>query len=357
MLVGEWYFPRVIVTAPEELSAEDSLRIAVLMAGEVHAVRIDEGARALHALTPKGEAKVALNPNCNPEKYLTRVREALGGYALNSPRGYPVHLRRWTRMGQSSVKSLEALLKLGEPEAVKAVANAPGLTDELARRAWWACPTIEVARVMLFHAAVREGAMGRILAEFLIEHLPFESEPMEAMNTVRAVLAAGLLSEAELLPLWQKARRRPYYLAGFLEFLPNALPGDEPSRVLPEMLVGQEHNPWVAGLTRCYASGGQSWLKAAELALDKAPAHEAIYLLLDLIGRYFSDLRGAPGREALAGLEREAEAMAVLAEVSNRDAEEILVRTTAVGALLRKKIDPLVAPLLGHLRVLQGRQT
>lgn len=339
-----------------ELSAEDSLRIAVLMAGEVHAVRIDEAAQTLHALTPRGEAKVALNPNCRPEKYLTRVREALGGHALNSPRGYPVHLRHWTRMGQSSAKNLEALLKLGEAEAVEAVANAPGLTDELARRAWWALPTIEVARVMLSHQEVRQGAMGRILADFLIEHLPFEAEPMEAMNTVRAVLAAGLLSDADLLPLWQKARRRPYYLVGFLEFLADRLPGDEPARPLPDAFAGRHGNPWALMLARCYAPGGQAWLKAAELALDKAPAHEAVYLLLDLIGGYFASLRGAPGREALTGLEREAEAMAVLSAVSNRDAEDILVRTTAVGALLRRKIDPLVAPLLGHLRILQGRQ-
>jgi len=111
---------------------------------------------------------------------------------------------------------------------------------------------------------------------------------------------------------------------------------------------------WVALLARCYSPVGQAWLKAADLALDKAPAHEAVYLLLDLIGGYFAGVRGAPGREALAGLDAEMQAMAVLAEVSNRDGEEILARTTAVGPLLRRKIDPLVAPLLGHLRTLQG---
>lgn len=338
-----------------ELSAEDGLRIAVLMAGEVHAVRIDETARVLYALTPKGEARIALNPSCRPDKYLTRVREALGGHALDSPRGYPVHLRHWTRMGQSSAKNLEALLKLGEPEAVEAVANAPGLTDELARRAWWALSTIEVARVMLSQPAVRCGSMGRVLADFLIEHLPFQAEPMEAMSTVRAVLAARLLAPADLSSLWQKARRRPHYLVGFLESLADSLPEPEPARELPASFGGREDNPWVTMLARCYAPAGQTWLRAAELALDKAPAHEAVYLLLDLIGDYFSAVRAAPGRDALADLEREAAALAALSGVSNRYAEEILVRTTAVGALLRKKIDPLVAPLLGHLRVLQGR--
>lgn len=338
-----------------ELSSEDGLRLAVLMAGEVHAVRIDEGTLTLFALTPKGEARVVLNPNCRPETYLGRVREVLGGRALGSPGGYPVHLRHWTRMGQASAKNLEALLKLGEPEAVAAVAYAPGLTDELARRAWWALPTVEVARVMLAHPAVRAGATGRVLAHFLIEHLPFEAEPMVAMNIVRAVLAADLLDPAALLSLWQKARRRPYYLPGFLEALPDSLPSDGSSRALPAGV--DTTNPWGATLVRCYSAAGQAWLKSAELALDKAPAHEAVYLLLDLVGDYFASVRGSvcdmAGCEAIPA--REAEAMAVLSQLSNRDAEDILVRTTAVGALLRKKLDPLLAPLLAHLRTLQGR--
>ena len=50
-----------------ELSPEDSLRLNVLLAGELHAVRIDEGALTLYALTPKGEAKVSLHRNCRPD--------------------------------------------------------------------------------------------------------------------------------------------------------------------------------------------------------------------------------------------------------------------------------------------------
>jgi hypothetical protein len=338
-----------------ELSAEDSLRLAVLLAGEVFAVRIDESALTLHALTPKGEARVVLNPTGRPDKYLMCVRETLGGYALASPGGYPVHLRHWTRLGQSSPKNLAALLRLGEAEAVAAVAHAPTLTDELARRVWWALPTVEVARVMLAHPEVRRGTMGRILADFLVDYLPFEAEPMAAMNTVRAVLAARLLDAPARQLLWQKARRRPHYLIGFLESLPDDLPADAPARPLPVALTQSTDNPWVAQLARCATPVGQTWLKAAEKALDKAPAHEAIYLLLDLIGGYFGALRAADGRAALAAYPDEAAAMAALAAVGNHSAEEILVRTTAVGAQLRKKIEPLVAPLLDHLRVLQGR--
>jgi hypothetical protein len=354
---GEWYV-LPMSTENTELSAEDALRLAVLLAGDVHALRISEGPLAVHALTPKGEAKVALAPNCRPETYLMRVRETLGGHALGSPGGYPVHLRSWTRMGQASPNKLAALLKLGEPEAVTAVANAPALTDELARRAWWALPTVEVARAMLGHREICQGRMGRVLADFLIENLPFEAEPIAAMNTVRTVLAAGVLDDAARLSLWQKARRRPYYLTGFLEFLPDDMPADEPGRPLPAEVAQLADNPWAALLARCYSPVGQTWLKAAELALDKVPAHEAVYLMLDVIGTYFAGLRGAAGRDAVAAIAEvgsELAALAALAQSSNRDAEDILVRTTAVGAQLRKKLDPLVTPLLVHLRVLRGR--
>ena len=45
-------------------------------------------------------------------------------------------------MGQARDDSLAQLLLLGEPEAVVAAVHAPGLTDELAARAWWAMPNV-----------------------------------------------------------------------------------------------------------------------------------------------------------------------------------------------------------------------
>lgn len=335
-------------SADLELSPEDALRLNVLLTGEVLAIRIDEGGRTLFGLTPKGEARVALNPVGRTDRYFLRVRELLGGYALGSPGGYPVHLRRWTRMGQASQKNLEALLKLGEPEAVLAVAYAPTLTDELARRAWWAAPTPEIARVMIEHPAVRAGAMGKVLGDYLIEHLPFEEDPVTAMNTVRAVMAAGLLEPAMREQLWLKGKRRPHYLIGFLESLPDALPSAA-SRALPGDLPD---TPAAVLLARCYSGVGQNYLMAAELALEKPLAHEMVYLLLDLLGQYFAEGRDAPTQ--LANMSTEAAALAALAGLSNRDAEPILTRTTAVGPLMRRHLEPLLAPIIGHLKILRG---
>jgi hypothetical protein len=333
----------------EPLAPEDALRLNVLLAGALLAVRIDEGARMLYALTPKGEARIPLHPVGRADRYFQHVREFLGGHALDSPGGYPVHLRRWTRMGQASEKNLEALLKLGAPEAVMAVAYAAGLTDELARRVWWAgenLATREIARTMLLHPAVRAGEMGRVLADYLIEHLPFEEDPVAAMHSVRVVLAAGLLDAEQREQLWAKGKRRPHYLIGFLESLPDDLP-PETARVLPE---GLPDTPAVRLLTRCYSGGGQSYLKVAELALEKPPAHEAVYLLFDLLGQYF----GAGRATNLPLPPAELAALDALSQLSQASAEPILSKTTAIGPLMRRHLEPLFAPIIAHLRVLRG---
>jgi hypothetical protein len=337
-----------MTVANESLAPEDALRLNVLLAGDLLAVRIDEGAATLYGLTPKGEARVPLHPLGRPERYFQHVRELLGGHALGSPGGYPVHLRRWARMGHAEPQKLEALLKLGEPEAVLAVAHAPTLTDELARRVWWALPRPEVAQVMLGHAAVRAGAMGPLLVDCLVDHLPFEADPVAAMNLVRSLLGSGLVAPAARAALWAKAKRRPHYLVGFLEHLPDALPAAPALASLPDL----PDTPPARLLARCRSGAGQAWLAAAELALDKPPAHEAVYLLLDLVGRYFAAGRDAPA--TLTGFPAEAAALDALARLSNAAAEPILTRTTAVGPLMRRHLEPLLGPILGHLRTLKG---
>jgi hypothetical protein len=75
-------------------------------------------------------------------------------------------------------------------------------------------------------------------------------------------------------------------------------------------------------------------------------------LLLDLLGNYFAAGHDAPA--VLTGLPDEAAALAALAGLSNRDAEPILTRTTAVGPLMRRHLEPLLAPIVANLRILRG---
>jgi hypothetical protein len=373
---------------PNELSSEDSLRLNVLMvANPVQAVRIDEGAMTLYALTEGGEAKVQLHPNCRADQYVSRVKEFLGGHALGSPGGYPVYLQRWTRMGQTSDKNLEALLLLGEPEAVVAVAHAPSLTDELARRAWWCQPTMEIARWMLEKDAVVRGKMGKVLADFLIEHLPFEESPDARMHTIRLVLYGKLADEQTTAKLWRQARGVPYYFIGFLEFMPETLPADQPARAdyaeaaaLLQPLI-DAGNVYAERLLSLLSGNGQTYLRAVSEVLARPATSLVVYALLDAISRYFcstgypiktevlEDLQAAAAemargeREAPAALlallaavpqyRQQIEAMLLLSGLTRNTADPWLLRNTAVGALMRRKMEPLAAPIHRAVQILR----
>jgi len=207
-----------------ELTAEDALRLNVMLANVLHAVRIDESSMTVHALSDQGEACVKLNPAGRDDQYLKSVRELLSSQVLGSPGGYPIFLRRWTRMGQARDDSLEQLLLLGEPEAIVAVVHAAGLTDEIARKAWWAMPVADNARRMLENECVVTGAMGAELAEFLVEFLPFETEHRAMLETVRLVLQPGLIADELRDKLWRSAKRKNSYYVGFMDAVPDALP-------------------------------------------------------------------------------------------------------------------------------------
>ena len=91
-----------------ELSSEDSLRLNVLLANRPLAIRIDESSMTVFALSEQGEASVKLNPRGRDDQYLKKVRELLSSQILGSPGGYPIFLRRWTRMGQARRQAISA---------------------------------------------------------------------------------------------------------------------------------------------------------------------------------------------------------------------------------------------------------
>ena len=374
-----------------DLSSEDALRINVLLAGSVKAVRIDESRMTLYALSDKGEARVRLNPNCRDETYLRRVREALSSHVLGSPGGYPVYLKRWTRMGQTRDGILESLLLLGEPEAVVAVVNAPGITNEIASRAWWASQTAENARCMLAQQSVVEGDMGPVLADFLVEFLPFETEARDMIASVRLILQSGLVSNETRAELWGRGKHKNAYYVGFLQAVPDELP----ARVEPHPLRGEicekleglteTGNPFAVQLCRLLGSEGQGFLDAVESVLDKPSNQDVMVSLLHAIAAYFhtictNDATGlqtmdeilaavddlmicasAPGQplgELLAkvpGMEREVHAMLVLSMVDEPLVNPIFSRTDAIGTVMRRKLRPVSEPLQQSINSLRNR--
>ncbi len=372
-----------------ELSSQDALRLNVMLANRPQAIRINESTMTVHALSSRGEARVSLNPNCRDEQYLRQVRELLSGHVLGSPGGYPVYLKRWTRMGQMRDESLEQLLLLGEPEAVMAAVCAPGLTDELARRAWWIMEDAEHARRMLANPMIAKGAMGPVLGDYLAEHLAFETEPEVMIETVRLILQPGLLGEESRAELWKRAARKNAYYVGFLAALPDALPVQMPAHPAstahrPALQALEAAGSVQAGLLlRVFSSAGQAFLDTAALVLEKPANQEVVSLTLDILRSYFSPLRseGDPD-QTLEALLAEAEAHctaacdaeigAVLAVAPQLLAELRAARvlsglgygvlraalggTTAIGSLMRRKLEPVLSGVLEQVRVLQGRR-
>jgi len=371
-----------------ELSAEDSFCLNVMLATGVQAIRIDTSSMTVYGLTEKGEASVKLHPTCRHEQYLKLVRQSLAEHALDSPEGYPVYLRRWTRMGQLRDDNLARLLLTGEEEAVVAVVYAPGLTDEIARRAWWAMPTLENARRMLEKEQVARGTMGRVLADFLVEHLPFEENPAAIMDTVRWLLHYDLVEESARTTLWNRGREHGAYYIGFLEMQPDRLPKLMAARAdfaavnahLAPLIATQ--NTFAQQLVRLLSAPGQSFLAACEEALQRPGTHEIVSPLLNSIGHYFMSLSEflapassvdawqaegeqlvtgkpeapAPLAELVAAIPEHRDdirAMLMLARTNSDLAYAILSRTTAVNALLCTKLQPLFDPLTQELRTLR----
>jgi hypothetical protein len=364
-----------------ELSPEDALRLNVLLAN-AQAVRIDENSMTVYGLNGEQEMKFPLNPTGRSDHYLQKVREMLSSAVLDSPGGYPVFMRRWTRMGQIDNDQLDRLLKIGEPEAVMAVVCSRSLSGELARRAWWCAPYSEHARRMLESPSVVASAMGRVLAEHLIEHLPFETEPRDMLNTVRLVLQPGLIDEEQKITLWQSGERNRSYRIGFLETLPHDLPQREPPRAdlqqYRERLQALADNVYAQQLLTLLDEAGQRFLATADEVLQNPADQEVASALFNALGRYFGQAGQLRGLRELAGVEAEVarclaaepplqrllealpelapevEALLTLAHVSEYLLNPIFSQTDAVGTVMNEKIEPLTLPLRRHMARLRG---
>ncbi len=351
-----------------ELSNEDSLRINVMMAQTPLAIRIDESRLTLTALTGQGEVRVQLNPHCEEQAYLRRVKALLSELVMGSPGGYPVFLKRWTRMGQTRDANLAQLLLLGESEAVVAVAHAPGLTEALAQRAWWAMPDAANARQMLKRRVIAKSPLGLELAAFLLEFLPFEEEAGNMMESVRLILQPGLVSEQTTSQLWQRAQMKRSMLVGFLHSRPNDLPLELAAH--PALDAVDQDDDMGQLLGRVLSPQGQAFLKTCEQALARVSDQEVAISLFDAIADYFSRIKFSDQRyrdintlqQAVravpitqpAAVEDLARSALLLSALTEELLNPIFAKTDAVGSGLRRKIRPVTDVLLTELRLLQA---
>jgi len=369
-----------------QLSNEDNLRLNVLLAQDLKAVRIDESKMIVYALSAKGDAKILLNPTCKDEKYIRLVKELLSNKIMGSPGGYPVYIKRWTRMGQERrEESLAQLLLLGEQEAVIAVVHAPTLTADIARHAWWAFPSAENARKLLEKKEIAESDLARELAEFLLEFLPFEVEHKDMIDSVRLCLQPDLLTAEEIDDLWKRARRKQSLYVGFLHSKPDELPETmaahpdyAPLQETLEHLV-QAGNPYARQLLRYLSSPGQAFLNTVNRVFEKAASQDTVVSMFHAFTDYNQALplvetkqRSIEDAElqvdewftnngdqalqacldACAGHRAKVRAMLILAQMGEITLFPIFGLTDALGSVMRKKLKPLTDPLQQHIKAL-----
>jgi len=373
-----------------QLSSEDALRLNVLLANDLQAIRVDDSRMVVYGLSEQGEARVPLNPNTRDDRYLRLVGELISGHVMGSPGGYPIFLRRWTRMGQNSKVQLESLLLLGEPEAVVAVVCSAELTPELGRRAWWAMPDADNARHMLRNDGIVAHPLGRELATYLVEFLPFEEQPQAMMESVQLVLQGDLIDAETRAKLWTGGKRKTAYLVGFLQTLPDQLPEQLPAHPDHAALVttlgsmAADGNDYARLLLRISSAAGQSWLQVVDRVLGKPPNQDVVTTMMDTIADYFAAIRPELPEGEIATLIDDADtlctdcnqgcirhpgqlqavldsapqatdmvrAMLCLSRLNYAVLRPIFSRSDAIGSLMRRKLEPVVTPLREQLATL-----
>lgn len=371
------------------LSNEDNLRMNVLLHQDLQAIRIDESKMIVYGLSEKGEAKVPLKANCKDEVYIKQVKELISTHILGSPGGYPIFLRRWTRMGQSRThESLERLLLLGESEAIVAVVNADEVSDEVARRAWWAMPTADNARCLLRHKDVVEGDMGKVLAEFLVEFLPFEEDPRAMIESARLVLQKDLITNDVRDNLWKKGQRKNALLVGFLKALPDELPIDTIDQpllnIVESKLSNFDDNIFSKIILRLLRKEGQAFIQTVEDVMKKPSNQDVVILLFETVKDYFSEVRpnevGYQDIEVLLSdvnkyiditatqtdelkaildltpeISPVIKSILILSLVDESLLTPVFSRTDAIGSLMRRKLEHIISPLLKEVSNLRDK--
>lgn len=362
-----------------DLCNEDKLRLNVLLSQPLQAIRIDESRMEVHALSEKGEAKVALHANCKDEKYLKLVRQWLSTHVLGSPGGYPVFLRRWTRMGQARDDSLEKLLLLGEPEAIVAVVHANGITNEIARRAWWCAPNSDNARCLLESEQVAQDTMGTELANFLVEFLPFEESSRAMMNSVRLILQPNLIDEETKLDIWKRGKRRNTFYVGFIKQCPNDLPLEcKPHTLFESFNHSETQNSLTRKLSQIFSAQGQAAIETIINVIKKPNDQDVAVEIFNTIGDYFKIDEHAPQTwRDLSALENHVSelvnsnseqlkdylsqrpdtkkylyAVLFLSMISETLLDPVFGISDAIGSVMRKRIAHLTDPILEQLQTL-----
>ena len=342
------------------LSPEDSLKLNVLITTSV-AIRIDRYKLEVVGLTESGqEQTIALSPSGDSDNYINEVKKLLVAKVLGAMGGYPSYLKRWSRMGQVSSSNLQSLLKLGEIEAVVAVANSEKLSDEIVSLAWW-CATntdeqAEIGRFLLSKDFVVKHPVGRQIAEYLLEFLPFTDNTEVLIDTTYLILQDGLVSDEVKERIWQQGQRKTAFLVGFIERLHGNLPN-----INNTVAIQSTHKE----LDIVSTEQAQILLKTILHILKKINQEYVLYRTLEMLGKYLKH-NLITTTESIDNLNNEVEKACVtigdnnekikarlfLAGVSEKLVVSYISAHNLTGSAIRKKLSNVLNPIQDAIKVL-----
>jgi hypothetical protein len=234
--------------------------------------------------------------------------------------------------------------------------------------------------------------MGTVLAEFLVEFLPFEEEACNQIASVSLVLQEGLIEPAERMRLWEKARHKHAYYVGFLQAIPDELPDQQAANPAwtssCQRLAGllEEGNPFATQLCRLLSPAGQSYLASVDTVLKKPANQDVMVELMQALDRHAASLSlgeyklddiedivrmagamvaGEVGTDSESnqslqrlirthpGSARHVRAMLVLGLLGETVLNPVFSRTDAIGTVMRKKLKPVTEPIHEQINILK----
>lgn len=251
-------------------------------------------------------------------------------------------------------------------------------------------PTAANARCLLRHEDVINGDMGKELAEFLVEFLPFEEEPRAMIESARLVLQKDLISNETRNSLWKKGQRKNALLVGFLKTLPDELPVDTAEHQMyaqfQDKYVSLDENRFVKIILRLLKKEGQAYLDTIEAVMKKPSNQDVVLLLFKTINTYFESVRPNENdyqdidilladtnkyidvtatqfddlKDILTTspeLSQIIKSILILSLINESMLAPVFARTDAIGSLMRKKIAHIVSPLLNEITNIKNNFT
>ncbi len=209
------------------------------------------------------------------------------------------------------------------------------------------------------------------------------------LESVRLVLQGELIDEATRKSLWARGQRKNAFYVGFLKMLPDDLPEAAVAHPDYESInsklagLATAGQPVAIQLLRVLSPAGQAYIKTAATVMKKPANQDVVVALLQAIERYFATvcpcapvssdmgelvlqatqtcedkviaeinevLEVVPETEALV------QAMLALSWTGEHLVNPIFSHTDAIGTVMRRKLEPVSAPILRLLLTLNGTQ-